>query len=163
MSVPELIDVGIEDMKTASGETVLRTTLGSCIAICLYDPEEKSGGMAHVMLPSFEGAKNTKGSPLRYADSAIPLLLYDILSKGCKKERVYAKIAGGARMFQLPDDSVTSAIGRNNLAKVKDVLQDMEIDIKGESTGGNFSRTILFYLETGAITVKATGTPDVII
>ena len=163
MNVSELINVGIEDMKTASGKTVLRTTLGSCIAICLYDPKAKSGGMAHVMLPSFEGAKNTKGSPVRYADSAIPLLLYDILSKGCKKERVYAKIAGGAQMFHLPDDSVTSAIGKNNIAKVKDILQDMNIDIRGENTGGDFSRTIFFNLETGAVTIKTAGIPDVII
>ena len=163
MSEPELINVGIEDMKIASGKTVLRTTLGSCIAICLYDPEEKSGGMAHIMLPSLENTKNTNGSPIKYADSAIPLLLYDVLNNGCKKERIYAKIAGGAQMFNLPDGSVMATIGTNNIAKVKDVLQNMGIDIVGESTGGDFSRTIFFDLETGEVTVKTTKIPDVII
>ena len=156
-STPELINVGIGEMRTASDKTVLRTTLGSCIAICLYDPRIKSGGMAHIMLPSLEDTKNLEASPTKYADSAIPLLLYEIISNGCKKERVYAKIAGGAQMFHLPDGSSMSTIGKNNIIKVKDVLHNMKIDLRGENTGGDFSRTIFFSLETGEIIIKASG------
>ncbi|MDR3237854.1 MAG: chemotaxis protein CheD [Spirochaetia bacterium] len=155
-----LIHVGIEDMKAASGNTILRTTLGSCIAICLYDPKNQRGGLAHIMLPSLEDTRNVKGSPTKYADSAIPLLLYEILNNGGDKNSIYAKIAGGAQMFALPGSTVMSAIGRNNTAKVKDVLREMNINIIAEDTGGNHSRTIYFYLETGDVTIKVSGQPD---
>ncbi|MCL1864315.1 MAG: chemotaxis protein CheD [Spirochaetes bacterium] len=163
METPELIHVGIEDMKAASGKTVLSTTLGSCIAICLYDPIAKSGGMAHIMLPSFEETTNTNAAPERYADSAIPLLLYWMLSNGCKKERIYAKIAGGAEMFKRSNNSMMPAIGKNNIEKVKDILKNMKIDIKGEDIGGDYRRTVYFDLDTGMVTVKTEKIPNVII
>jgi chemotaxis protein CheD len=161
METSEIIDVGVEDIKIASGNAVLRTTLGSCIAICLYDPAVKSGGMAHILLPSFEETRNIHGSPERYADAAIPLLLYNMLSNGCKKERIYAKIVGGAEMFNTPERSAMHSIGKNNIAKVKDVLKNMDIDIKGENIGGDYSRTIFFELDTGTITIKAVKGSDV--
>jgi chemotaxis protein CheD len=150
-------------MKTASGKSVLWATLGSCIAICLYDPITKLGGMVHIIMPSFEDAKNVNSPPTRYADSAIPLLLYNMLSFGCKKEEIYAKIAGGAQMFQRSSESAMSAIGKNNIARVKDVLKDMNIDIKGENTGGDSSMTIYFDLATGELTIKTIEAPDMII
>jgi chemotaxis protein CheD len=164
MESSEIIYLGVEEMKGASGKAVITTTLGSCIAICLYDPITKTGGMSHIMLPSFEETVNSNAAPERYADSAIPLLLYWMLNNGCKKERIHAKIAGGAEMFKpLSDKSVIPAIGKNNIAKVKDILKNMKIEIKGEDTGGSRSRTIYFDLKTGLVKVTAPEVPDVIL
>jgi chemotaxis protein CheD len=160
---PTIINVGIEDIQVASGKAILRTTLGSCIAICLYDAKTKSGGMAHIMLPSLEDTKNVNGSPKKYADTAIPLLLYDIINNGGKKDGIFAKIAGGAQMFNLPNTSAMGAIGLNNILKVREVLREMKIKILTEDTGGDYSRTIFFDLNTGLVTVKVNGRGDTVI
>ena len=49
-----LINVGIADYAISSSPDILRTILGSCVGICLYDPELKIGGMCHIMLPSMK-------------------------------------------------------------------------------------------------------------
>ena len=156
----KLIHVEIADMKIAQGQNILRTILGSCVGICLYDAVTKIGGMAHIMLPS---GQNTDFLKAKYADTAIPFLLQNMISSGAKKERIVAKIAGGAKMFALPAASKIAAIGDNNVKSVKDILSSMNIRLISEDTGGENSRTISFFLEDGRVKIKRIGTPEKII
>lgn len=149
-----LINVGIADYTVAASPDILRTILGSCVGICLYDAEKKIGGMSHIMLPKI---KDNSKSIKKYADSAIPTMLEDMLGKGADRSRVTAKIIGGARMFNVSENSVMGEIGTNNIVKVKEVLQRLEISIVGEDTGGNFGRTIDFYLNSGNVKIKSMG------
>ena len=149
-----LINVGIADYMVAASPDILRTILGSCVGICLYDPGVKIGGMSHIMLPKLkENSKSTK----KYADSAIPSMLDDMVGKGADRRRVIAKIVGGARMFNVSENSVMGEIGTNNIVKVKEVLNHLEISIIAEDTGGNFGRTIDFYLDSGEVKIKSMG------
>ncbi len=147
----KLITVGIADLKIASSPDILRTILGSCVGICLYDPEKYIGGLSHIMLPSTEGKQSRKE---KYADSAIPLLLKKMEKMGAIREVLIAKIIGGAKMFELPENSAIGKIGENNVEMVKKILKEVNIEIIAEDVGGENARTIDFYIESGRVKIK---------
>ena len=94
------ITIGIADMKMAQNSGMLITyALGSCIGICLYDQKIKLGALIHIMLPlNMEpGRKNT----MKYADTGIRETLKMMEAKGASRSRITAKIAGGAKMFEV--------------------------------------------------------------
>jgi len=134
----DLINVGIADSGVASAPSVLRTILGSCVGICLLDPDNSVAGLSHIMLPS---RNDKQGNPKKYADSAIPLLVEDMEKAGAERKKIVAKIVGGATMFKLAENSLMSEIGRNNVKKVKEILEAMKIKIIAEDTGGDYGRT----------------------
>lgn len=149
-----LINVGIADYAISASPDILRTILGSCVGICLYDPGRKIGGMCHIMLPSLkENSKSLK----KYADSAIPMMLRDMEDRGAQRRDVVAKITGGATMFTVSENSMMGEIGNNNIARVREVLKGLAIPLSAEDIGGNYGRTIDFFLETGMVKIKTMG------
>ena len=76
MTLDNLIKVGMADLNVAHQTGVLKTTgLGSCVGVTLYDSRVKVAGMAHVMLPSSEIAREGSLNIAKYADTAIPELI----------------------------------------------------------------------------------------
>ena len=155
-----LINVGIADFAISNSPDILRTILGSCVGVCLYDPELKIGGMCHIMLPTM---KDTSKSMKKYADSAIPMMLKEMEERGARRKAVLAKITGGATMFTLSETSMMGEIGNNNIARVREVLKGLAISLAAEDTGGNYGRTIDFYLETGMVKITSMGRQERVI
>jgi chemotaxis protein CheD len=150
----QLVNVGIADIKVAVYPDVLRTILGSCVGICLYDEKAKVIGLAHIMLAE----QNISGTnPKKYADSAIPILIDEMRKAGANTEQLNAKIVGGSAMFNVPAGGIMGDIGRNNVKKVKEVLAQQSIKIIAEDTGGDFGRTIDFFSLDGSVKVKSLG------
>jgi chemotaxis protein CheD len=149
----ELISVGVAQVGVSSNPTVLRTILGSCIGICIYERNKKMGGLAHILLPNQLG----KGIPGKYADTAIPLLVKQLLKEGCRKEFMSAKIAGGATMFKFQGTHSLGQIGERNISETKKILEQEGIPLLEEDTGGNIGRVIDFFLEDGRLKIKAAG------
>ncbi len=154
-----VITVGIADLNIATGTDSLATyALGSCVGICLYDPEAKIAGLAHIMLPlSKDATGNVAENRRRYADTGITELIQVMSRRGALPKRLVAKIAGGAQMF-----STTSAvfnIGERNVTAVKRVLTAYKIKIVAEQTGENFGRTVFFHAESGIMEVRAATRP----
>jgi chemotaxis protein CheD len=150
----ELINIGIADMAVAASPNILRTILGSCVGICIYDPEIKVGGLAHIMLPS---SKRSSNNFKKYADTAIPFLIDEMIKLGSDKARMVVKLAGGATMFKHSESPLVADIGHNNITSVKEVLSNLQISIISEDVGGDHGRTIDFYLETGELKIKTIG------
>ncbi len=148
------INVGIADFGIAKSPNILRTVLGSCVGICLYDERGKIAGLSHIMLPS-QTEKNSNEK--KYADTAIALLIREMETAGADRADLVAKIAGGATMFKITGNSMMGEIGKNNVAKVKEVLSTLGIKIVAEDTGGNYGRTIDFYAESGVLRIRSLG------
>lgn len=150
----EIITVGVAQVRNSSSPSVLRTILGSCVGICIYDRVKKIGGMAHILLP-----QNQKGTlnPEKYADTAIPLLVKQLMQGGAKKENLSAKIAGGASMFKFGSNISLGQIGDRNVEQTKVELQKLGIPILVEDIGGNLGRVLDFFLEDGRLKIKAGG------
>ncbi len=150
-----LINIGIAEIGISTAPDILRTILGSCVGICLYEPESKTGGISHIMLPTYK--PTISSGKEKFADTAIPLLIEKFEKRGLEREKIVAKIIGGATMFKLSEDSAMSKIGINNSTKAVEILNEHNIEIAAQDIGGDFGRTIDFYLDTGMIKIKSLG------
>lgn len=151
------VKVGIADLNLVLDPgTIMTIGLGSCIGIALYDRILKVAGLSHIMLPDSTQFKNVT-NPMKFADSAIPILIEKMQKQGCRKQNIVAKIAGGASMFNFSDKSIISDIGKRNSEAVKKTLKDMGIPIIAEDTGGDKGRTMILEASTGKVTLKIVG------
>ncbi|VBB08070.1 chemoreceptor glutamine deamidase ched [Lucifera butyrica] len=150
----ELIKVGMADYKVGHNPaSLISYGLGSCVGIALYDPISKLGGLAHIMLPDSTQARSTE-NPAKFADTALPLMLEDLIKMGAAKTRIIAKIAGGAQMFTFTNATDIMRVGERNAEAVRVVLKKLDIRILAEDTGGNYGRTVELKLENGIFRVK---------
>lgn len=151
--------VGIADMKLAKdGEQLITYALGSCIGICLYEPQIKLAALIHIMLPlNMEtGRKNA----FKYADSGIKETLRQMEMKGAHRAAIVAKIAGGAKMFEVTSGNLGN-IGQRNSESVRQVLRREKIRLLWEDVGGTVARTMEFYSDTGTGTIRSYGHPEI--
>jgi chemotaxis protein CheD len=148
----KIIGVSMSDMKTAVSPSILRSSgIGSCIVITLYDSVNKIGSIAHPMLadPPAGESKNS----LRFVENAIDAMISALAKLGRSKDRLEAKIIGGANMFKVFDKDPDS-IGIHNYESAKKKLEKEGIVIVSEDTGGNVGRSVDFDLNTGLVEVK---------
>lgn len=151
------VRVGIADSAiVASPDKLITMGLGSCIGIALYDKEKKIAGLVHIMLPDSKQFRNIV-NPLKYADLGVEILFNEMLSYGCKKENIIAKIAGGASMFNFSDKKVISDIGKRNGEATINAIKNLSIPIIGEDIGGNKGRTMIVESEDGLVIVRSIG------
>ena len=151
------VRVGIADSAIVSSPDKLITMgLGSCVGIALYDKEKKIAGLVHIMLSDSKQFKNIV-NPFKYADLGVENLVKKMISYGCRKENMTAKIAGGASMFNFPDKKIISDVGKRNSAAVIEAINKLSIPIIGEDTGGNKGRTMIFESEDGSVIIRSIG------
>lgn len=156
------IVVGIADMKMARNEGVLVTyALGSCIGICLYDPVVKLAAMIHIMLPV--KLENSNDNVFKFADTGIPETIRKMEIFGAVRSRIVAKIAGGARMFDIPGNGSLGNIGMRNIESVKQTLRAQGIRILKEDVGANYARTLYFDCKTGNGVIKSYGRNEIVL
>ncbi|UCH14425.1 MAG: chemotaxis protein CheD [Bacteroidales bacterium] len=127
----------------------ITTILGSCVAVCLYDPVMKIGGMNHYMLPYWNG--EGLASP-KYGNIAINKLIKEMVKNGSKRLNLVAKIFGGANVSQV--NHSIYYINKRNISVSVNLLKEYSIPIVNSSTGGNKGRRIQFCTETGKVLQK---------
>ena len=148
----KMVRIGMAKMLVAKNPTIITTTVGSCIALCMYDPINEIGGMVHIVLPH-KTEHHDGNSGLKYADKAVPALLSELLSRGAKKEFIIAKMAGGANMFPMLTHPILN-IGKNNAEAVKKKLIDLGVPLVAEDVGGNHGRIVEFDIKSGIVKVS---------
>ncbi|MFO7294583.1 MAG: chemotaxis protein CheD [Clostridia bacterium] len=153
-----VVKVGMGDLKVIAEDGVLVSLgLGSCVGIALYDKATKTAGLAHIMLPSSKLIKNNRNKA-KFVDTAVECLLELMIKMNAKKERIIAKIAGGAQMFSLKGSaSEVLNIGERNVQATIEVLRQHDIPIVAQDTGGNYGRTIEFHAADGKLVVRTIG------
>lgn len=128
--------------------TLVTTVLGTCVAVCLYDPVTHIGGINHFMLPLWKG--EGLASP-KYGDIAIDRLLHKMLSLGAGKGSLQAKVFGG--LSRTPDFSVYN-IGGRNVQLAQNYLGQLNIPVLAHHVGGDLPRKVLFSTHTGEVLMK---------
>lgn len=152
----KIVKVGMADLNVISESGLIRTSgLGSCVGVTLYEPVLKIAGMAHVMLPSSDIAREGQINVAKYADTAIPELLARLLAMGASRSRLVAKMAGGSQMFAFAGKNDTMRIGPRNAESCKAKLLELGIPLLGEDTGGNYGRTIELECSTGILFIRS--------
>lgn len=151
------IKVGMADLNICKLPDMITTLgLGSCIGIALYDPVTKVGGLAHIMLPDSTQMRNNTNIA-KFADTGIEELVKRMVAAGANKSRLVAKIAGGAKMFEVSGLSAIGNVGERNAQASKEKLKQLGIPLKAEDTGLNYGRTVELYTETGEFRIKSVG------
>ncbi|MEM3378548.1 MAG: chemotaxis protein CheD [Candidatus Bathyarchaeia archaeon] len=146
------VRVAMAEIKVESRPIKLVTNVGSCVALCLYDPIQKCGGLAHVMLPN-AFRKSNDYIPGKFADTAVPALADAVRKLSGKDAFLSAKIAGGACI--LPNLSNNDQhVGRKNVDAIKAALKDNRIRLVAEDVGGSYGRKIEFNIGNGTVTIR---------
>lgn len=146
----------------SSANEVISTVLGSCIAVCLFDPVKRIGGMNHFMLPegnqsSFSSQagldrdKLTENS-MRYGITAMEVLIGELQKRGARRDNLKAKIFGGGKVINKNFSGTT--VGDKNIGFARAFLKTEEIPILGENVGNTYGRKIFFLTENNSVFVK---------
>lgn len=129
----------------------MTTILGSCVAVCLWDPALRFGGINHYLLPYWaEGA----AASLRYGNVAVQCLIESLLTLGCVKDRLVAKLFGGASVIQAFQEG-EDPLGMKNVQVAQTLLAEAGIRIVGEDVGGRHGRKVIFQTDDGVVWVKS--------
>jgi chemotaxis protein CheD len=128
---------------------IVNTILGSCVAVCLFDPMLQIGGINHYMLPLWNG--QGLASP-KFGNIAINKLLEKMLSLGSSKSNLQAKVFGGGNIFE--SNLLQFQIGERNINIANETLAELQIRIISSSTGGTLGRKIQYNTFTGEVGQK---------
>jgi chemotaxis protein CheD len=123
----------------------VRTILGSCVSICLWDKRQRAGGMNHFLLPA---SREGEPASLRFADVATQTLLEKLRALGCRPPNLRAKIFGGSSMFRNQNRYATS-LGARNVAVALELMKSAGIPVSVQDTGGTQGRKIVFNTDDG--------------
>ena len=141
------------EIAVARTSGVLRTLLGSCLGLALYDRRFKVGGLGHIVLPNSLGRAERPG---KFADTAVPSMIQQMQElAGEERLKLCAKIAGGANMFMSGDTGNT--IGVQNVQAVECLLAELRIPIIGRHCGGEQGRRMMLDTATGIVTIDIVG------
>jgi chemotaxis protein CheD len=151
------VQIGEMVVSANPAEVLVIYGLGSCVAICLYDPIARVGGMLHALLPGHGWSKNGHGTPSRFVDQGVPLLLEALTIRGAQPDRITAKLCGGAQMVTVSDIRRALNVGEYNVLAAKQALRVAGLKLTGKVVGGQQGRTIKLYIATGQVTVKTMG------
>ena len=135
--------------------TIVSTLLGSCVAVTLWHPKEKIGGMCHIVLPESPEGKYE----MRYGDYAIAEFAKQIIKYATRTNEYEVHIYGGSDMFPDMKKSEGMKIGNRNIEKTKELLKLYKFHVKEIDTGGNNSRKIKLDLSDGSVEVRKTSRP----
>ncbi len=145
------IDIYTGDFYASREPVIIRTLLGSCVAVCLLDPANRIGGMNHILLPGNPDMKRFDFSA-RYGVNAMDMLINKILVLGGDRRRLVAKVFGGAHVLrEMPAKYDT---GREISKFVIAFLENEKIKLISHDLGGSDTRRIYFHSDTGDVFLK---------
>lgn len=128
-------------------DILVMTTLGSCIAACLWDRQAAVGGINHFMLPG-DGASDDGG---RYGSCAMELLINALIKRGATRRTLEAKVFGGAALIA---GNGALNVGQRNTSFVLDYLRTEEIPLVSQDVLGPYPRKVCFFPKTGRAMVR---------
>jgi chemotaxis protein CheD len=129
---------------------VVETLLGSCVAVGVWDPVAGIGGMNHYLLP--RAATAAVATP-RFGDVATDRLITRVVAAGAAKERLRARLFGGASVLQALR-GVAGSLGRSNVDMARNVLADFGIPILSLDVEGERGRKVVFHTHDGESIVR---------
>lgn len=152
-----MIVVGIGEMAVSNrpDDIVVTYSLGSCIGLTVYDPVARCGGLIHCKLPTASGmTRSLDRDPCAFVDTGVVALLRAVCDLGARVDRIVAKMAGGAVLF---DDGGIFKIGDRNRQVARRVLEKNLIPLAGDDTGGTAARTMYLHLSDGRTMLRSQG------
>ncbi|EHR69725.1 chemotaxis protein [Burkholderiales bacterium JOSHI_001] len=130
----------------------IRTLLGSCVAITLWHPEKRLGGMCHFLLPSRTRPPGAAADG-RFGDEAVGLMVERLLRMGAQPNEFVAHLYGGADT--MPDSARTKLnIGERNIEQGWSLIDKYGFQLDGVDVGDNVPRTVMLDCSSGQVNIK---------
>jgi chemotaxis protein CheD len=135
-----------------TGDKLIVTVLGSCVAVCLRDKNTGVGGMNHFLLPSDgTGESGLLTESARYGSYAMEILINHLLKLGAQRSRLEAKVFGGGNVLR---GMTVNNVGQRNVEFVLDYLHNEAIPIIAKDLLDDYPRKVYFFPDTGKVLVK---------
>ncbi|MBM7059109.1 chemotaxis protein CheD [Pseudomonas sp. UL073] len=139
-------------------ETLVETLLGSCVAITLWFPQARKGGICHFLLPGKrrvpEYSREIDG---RYGREAWVWLKQQVRRHALVLEEAEAKLFGGARSLSTADERLDSAVGEQNIRFAESLMAQAGMRVVNRDLGGEGCRYLRFDLSSGEVWVRRGG------
>jgi chemotaxis protein CheD len=151
---PRRLVIGIGELAVSSrpGDVIVTHALGSCIAVCVFDPVASVAGMLHFLLPEASiNPERARQQPAVFADTGIPLLFQKAYEYGLTKRRAIVKLIGGAEMTQ--PTGTTFNTGRRNTLAAKNLLWRNGLFVSKQEVGGTGARTVHLSVADGRLQI----------
>jgi chemotaxis receptor (MCP) glutamine deamidase CheD len=145
------ITLHIGGVHASAEPIVIKTVLGSCVAVCLWDPGTLVGGMNHFLLPDSDG-RTSDDQPTRFGVHAMDRLIGEMVKLGADPSRFVAKVFGGASVLALSGPA--AGIPRANVRFVRAYLAREGLRVAATNVGGTLPRQIRFCTDTGKVLVR---------
>ncbi len=151
------------ELTTRQNVIMYTTELGSSVAMAVYDRKSRMAGMAHIVLPdsSISNENDIIEEFGKFADTAVPAVLERLLSLGSKKEDLIIKIAGGANMYGIDENSYPFNIGQRNIMATQQAVGKLNLEIIDSDTGGNKGRALKLNVMQGMFYIKTANQSEV--
>jgi chemotaxis protein CheD len=146
--VKKKVFINIGGSFASKDPVIISTLLGSCVAVCLFDPVTRVGGMNHILLPGKSDIKKFNDTA-RYGVHAMELLITQMMKLRVKRSRIVAKAFGGANVMQ--GHFLDVGIGLENAKFVVKFLKNENIKLFSRDLGGHNIRRIYFHTDTGDV------------
>jgi chemotaxis protein CheD len=153
--------VGIGEFAVSNDHEAVIVThaLGSCVAICLWDPVASVAGMIHVLLPDSRiNPTRAQQQPAAFADTGIPLLFRTAYEYGVDKKRCQVRLVGGADVTGI-GTGPEGSIGKRNILAARNLLWKNGVLIKADAVGGTRARTVTLSVGDGRLQISSAGEP----
>lgn len=149
-----VVGIGEYGVSGQAGSMIVTHALGSCVAVCLWDPVASVAGLLHILLPDSRiNPERASQQPGAFADTGIPLLFHTAYEKGAVKSRCQVQLIGGAEV------TITGgqAIGKRNVLAARAMLWRNGVKVEREITGGSQARSVWLSADTGEVQVTTAG------
>lgn len=149
-----VVGIGEAAIEAGPDGVIVTHALGSCIAVCLYDPVTRIGGLLHFLLPESRiNQARAQVQPHAFADTGIPLLFQSAYARGLNKKSCVVKLLGGADVTG-DGTKASMGVGKRNALAARNILWRNSVLVKAEALGGSTARTVTLHLEDGRIEIS---------
>ena len=148
-----VVGIGEFAVSNAKDDVIITHALGSCIAVCIWDPTNLVAGLLHFLLPDSRiNPQRAKGQPAAFADAGIALLFQTACQHGLQKNRCIVRLAGGA---EVAGHGASFDIGKRNILAAKTMLWRHGVLIAAEDVGGRAVRTVNLHAADGRLQITS--------
>lgn len=149
---PPTVQLHVGDFRVSAVPEVLYTLLGSCVAVCLYDPAAGVGGMNHVLVPGRAHEASRAEAVARFGRDAVELLVEGLGAAGASRRRLKAKVFGGGHVISRMDEQSSPAY--RNARFILELMAEERIPVVSSDLGGYEARKVWFRTDTADVFLK---------
>jgi chemotaxis protein CheD len=146
------VRIHIGGVCAAAEPTVIKTLLGSCVAVCLFDPLAQIGGMNHFLLPRPANGREDRIDTARFGVHAMDCLIGALQKLGADRRRLKAKVFGGGDVLRFGGN--VASVAHRNVAFIDEFLFTERVAVVARDVGGELARELQFHTDTGTVYLK---------